>query len=67
MNKPNTYNPLRTIDAGRLDGIIHSVIETENGLETNCGLDINLGDIMLLLQCPEHITCPKCRELTNLN
>ncbi len=53
-------DPLRTIDAGRINGVNH--IMKDKCLQTLCGLDIKFGDLLVFRQKPDEITCAKCKQ-----
>lgn len=50
----------RTIDAGRLNGVVHKTTKVGRHLRTYCGLVIDRDNLLILRQRPEDITCPKC-------
>ncbi len=56
-------DPRRTIEAGQLDGYVHMVFATGSKFQTGCGFKIPWKNITILLQRPEDITCPKCKEI----
>lgn len=56
-------DPRRTIDACRLNDVIHVTTLVSRQLRTCCGLDVDRDDLLILRQRPEDITCPKCKEL----
>ncbi len=58
-------DPGRTIPAGRLDGVVHKTRRAElhrTKFETYCGKPISQGDLLIIMQRPEDITCPECRR-----
>lgn len=56
-------DPLRTIDACRLDGVVHITTLVDEQLRTLCGLDIDQGELLILRQRPQDITCQNCKDL----
>ncbi len=62
INMAIVCDPLRTIDAGKLYGIVHTVAFTKQGFMTACGFEIDQNNLLILRQRLEDITCPKCKE-----
>lgn len=64
MSKLDTMSdPRRTIDACRLNDVVHVTTLVSRQLRTYCGLDVTQDELLILRQRPEDITCPKCKEL----
>lgn len=64
MSKMYTLSdPRRTIDACRLNDVIHVTTLVSRQLRTCCGLNVDRDDLLILRQRPKDISCPKCKEL----
>lgn len=67
VNKMEDFYKKPMIAAGRLNGQIHKTKKVwRKGLLTYCGKVITKPDLLLMMQRPEDITCPECRELDSL-
>ncbi len=57
------YDPQRVVTAGRIGQLIHAVhkVGRWQRMETLCGETIDHGDLLIVQQMPERITCKECR------
>ncbi len=58
-----TVDRERTIPAGLAFGQIHVVEKAINSFVTLCGITIPHDQLLVWLQRPDEISCPKCAEL----
>ncbi len=55
-------DPRRTIEACQLYDLVHVTIIVDRQFKTRCGMAVTRGNLLMLLQRPEDITCPECKK-----